>query len=250
MTYEASLIIAAVILIATLMVMIIVVARRRRQAREDELRRAASSRGWTFEAFDAAGYRVHRWTGETDGVSWTAESLRRESGKHQQRIGRWHGDFAPGISKPMAIMGVPKGAEVPMLHVAQGESWVARLAQKAAGAAFDLALDSYFGKEAGAEVEAAALKRLDGTNLPGFIVTAGDTDEARRVLDGGLARALTEASNGEDSVFAGRHRTSVLLRPERLSLARMAPLRDVNDVDAMVRAGVALAQSFRFGRRR
>jgi hypothetical protein len=249
MSYEASLITAAVILIATLVVMVVVVAHRRRQAQEEELRRASSSRGWTFEALSAAGYRVHRWIGDTDGVSWTAESLRRQSGTHQQRVGRWHGDFSPGISKAIVIMGVAKGAEVPMLQVAQGESWVARLAQKAAGAVFDFALDNYFGKEAGLEVDATTLKRLDTVNLPGFIVAAGDKDEAMRVLEGGLERALTDASQGEDSVFSGRHRTSVLLRPEHISLARMAPLRDVNDVDAMVRAGVGLTQAFKFGRR-
>jgi hypothetical protein len=215
------------------------------------MRQVASSRGWRFEACTEGAFRVHRWRGVTDGVEWVAESLRRESGeKHRRRrVSRWHGRYAPGIDKPIVIMGVPKGAEAAMFSVAQGEGLAARLVQKAAGAAFDMAVDWYFGQEVGTQVDAGSLRRIEGVTTPGFIVMAADKDEAKRVLSEGLERALVDASNLKDSVLSQEDRPYVLIRRDSISLARMQPFYAITDVDAFVRAGVALTHAFRFGHR-
>lgn len=249
---ETALFIATAILLATLFGVIALVASRRQRAREDELRRAASSRGWKFEVAHEHGARVHRWSGSTDGISWTAESLRNASGnsKHERRrhIGRWHGSFGPGINGAIVVMGLPKGKEELGRTIADGESWIARLAQKAAGYAFDKAIDVYFGKGPGKEVDATTLHRVEA-KLPGFVVMAADKDEGARVLQQGLESALRAATHDMTSALATAERPWILLRPHTVSLARMERFRDINDVDAFVRAGVALTRAFTFGRR-
>ena len=207
------------------------------------MKRAASARGWTFESVRERGFRIHRWTGTTEGVAWKAESLVQISGggKHSRRqhISRWHGAYSPGINGAIVCMGVKPGSEKPSFSVAQGESWVARLAQKAAGFAYDKAIDAYFGVELGKEVDAAALRRVEGTDIPGFIVMAANKDEGARVMSQGLQRALPEIPHDN---------TWVLLRPNGISLARMRSFREVTDVDAFIRGGMALTHAFKFGR--
>jgi hypothetical protein len=146
-------------------------------------------------------------------------------------------------------MGVPKGKEVPAFSIAQGEGFLAQLAQKAAGFALDKAIDAYFGEDVGKEVDAAALHRVNVAGLPGFIVMAADKDEGARILAQGLETALVTAIGDQTSVFANENRPSILLRPHGISLARMAKFADVNELDAYVRAGVGLTRAFTFGRR-
>ena len=90
MTFEAALIIAGVILVVTFVATIALITSRRQKAREEEMQRAASARGWKFEAKTEKGYRVHRWTGATDGVSWTAESLTQRGGGENRQQRRRH----------------------------------------------------------------------------------------------------------------------------------------------------------------
>lgn len=251
MTFEASLIVAVFIIVATLIGVVAFVSYRQRLAREDEMRQEASKRGWKFESLVERGYRVHRWSGTSDGIAWTAESLSRVNkgkGRRRRQIARWHGRFAPGINKPIVVLGVPKGSETPSFGLAQGEGFGARLVQKVAGAAFDVAVDMYFGQDAGAEVDAARLSRLDGPRIPGFIVSAEDKDEALRVLADGLERALADASNDKSSVLSDNDRPYILLRRNHVSLARMEPFRGIADLEAFIRAGTSLARHFRFGR--
>lgn len=242
MSSDVATAIAIFVLATTIFVMIFLLASRRRAAREEEMKRAASARGWTFESVRERGFRVHRWTGTTEGVAWKAESLVQVSGggKHSRRqhISRWHGAYSPGINSPIVCMGVKQGGAKQVFSVAQGESWVARLAQKAAGFAFDKAIDAYFGVELGKEVDAAALRRVEGMDTPGFIVMAVNTDEGARVLSQGLQRALPGMPHDN---------TWVLLRPHGISLARMESVREVTDVDAFIRGGMALKNAFRFG---
>ena len=42
--------------------------------------------------------------------------------------------------------------------------------------------------------------------------------------------------------------TWVLLRPQGISLARMEQIREVGEIDALIRAGLALKHAFTFGR--
>jgi hypothetical protein len=252
MPVEAAIGIAAAILFATTIGLVIFVAVRAQKAKEEEMRRAASSRGWKFEAKTERGYRVHRWTGSTDGVVWTAESLDRRSnqkGTHQRRhIARWHGAWSPGISGAIVAMGLPKGKEELGKSVADGDGFFARLAQKAAGFAFDKAIDVYFGDGPGKEVDAGAMHRVDG-KIPGFVIMAADKTEGARIMHDGLEHALLEATGNRDSVLSDEDRPWILLRPNAVSVARMKKFLDVNDVDAFVRAGVALTRAFKFGHR-
>jgi hypothetical protein len=252
MPFEAALFIAFFILVATIVAMAVIIASRRQAAKEDELKRAASARGWTFQVTREKGYRVHRWTGTTDGVSWVAESLAQASaGKNQQRrrhIARWHGAWSPGINGAMVAMGLPKGKQTFGQTVADGDGFFAKLAQKAVGFAFDKAIDVYFGDGPGKEVDAGAMHRVDA-RIPGFIVMAVNKDEGARILSQGLEKALVEATNDKGSVLAEANRPWILLRPTSISLARMDRFRSANEIDGFVRAGVGLTQTSRFGHR-
>jgi len=251
MPFEAAIILAGFILVATLIAMGAIVMSRKQAAKEEELKRVASARGWTFEATREKGYRIHRWTGTTDGVSWIAESLAHTSGGKNQRrqhIARWHGAWSPGINVPIAAMGVPKGKEIIGTQLTEGQSWVAKLAQKAAGFAFDKAIDVYFGEAIGKEVDAGAMHRIDGQKIPGFIVMAADKDEGARILSQGLEKAIVDASNDKASVLSNEVRPWILLRPNAISLARMARYRDITELEGFVRAGIALKHACKFGR--
>ncbi len=253
MPFEAALIAALFILVATAIGIGVFIQSRRRAAREDELRRAASARGWKFESSVEKGYRIHRWSGATDGVSWQAESLHRVSGENKKsrrrRTARWHGAWSPGITGAIACTGVPKGKEVMGDGIAQGEGFFATLAQKAAGFAFDKAIGVYFGDAAGQEVDAGSMQRVDGTKIPGFIVMAANKDEATRILSQGFERALVDAGSDKTSVLSDEDRPWILLRPHTVSLARMEQFRDVNELERFVRAGVALTRAFKWGHR-
>ena len=254
MPFEVALVIAIFILVATIVAMVVIIASRRQAAKEEELKRAASARGWTFQATREKGCRVHRWTGTTDGVSWVAESLAHTSGRknqHQRRqhISRWHGAWSPGVNVPIAAMGVPKGKEIISTQLAEGQSWVAKLAQKAAGFAFDKAIDVYFGDQIGKEVDAGAMHRIDGQKIPGFIVMAADKDEGARILSQGLEKAMVDASNDKASVLSHDVRPWILWRPNAISLARMERFRDISEIEGFVRAGVALTRTSKFSRR-
>ncbi len=252
MSVEAAIIIAGSILSTTLIVLFVLIAKRQQAAREDELKQEASRRGWTFESKVESGYRVHRWTGSTGGVSWRAESLSQAAGgknrsERRKHIARWHGAWSPGISGAIVCMGLPKGKEAPSFAVAQGEGFFAKLAQKAVGFALDKSIDIVFGDALGKEVDAAALHRIDVT-VPGFVVMAANKDEGTRVLQQGLEHALTSAAADKSSVLSDEERPSILLRPNGISLARMEKFRDLNDVDRFAHAGVALTRAFTFGR--
>jgi hypothetical protein len=228
---------------------------RARAAHEEELSRGASARGWRFESLKQGVYRVLRFSGDTDGVEWTAESLRRTSGggsshSNRLRIGRWHGRWSPGVYAPIVFLGLPRGTEPPEFPKtpAEGDGFLAKMAQKAVGFAFDTALDDLFGKEAGADVDAGKLRPVD-IDFPGFIMMAEDESEARRAWADGLERAMKELSGQLGSVLAQDKRPSVLIRSKGISLARTEEILTVNEVEQFLKSGVGLTRAFKFGRR-
>lgn len=253
MSFELAIILAIFIIIVTIFVMGAIFGSRKQREQEEELQRASSARGWKFERVHEKGYRIHRWTGTTDGIAWTAESLRHTAGGNKQarrrHIARWQGTFNPGINAPIVCMGLPKGKEVLGTTLAEGDGFFAKMAQKAAGFAFDKAIDVYFGDGPGKEVDAGAMRRADTQNIPGFIVMAIDKDEGARVLAQGFERALLDAVKDQASVLSEEDRPWILLRPHAVSLARMEQLRDAAEIERFIRAGVALTRAFKFGHR-
>ena len=252
MPFEAAIIVSLFIIVTALIFVASRFTKGRIQAKEDELQRSASARGWTFSKTQDRGYRIYKFAGTTDGVAWEAESAKLMAGgnKHGRRrhIGRWHGKWSPGVTAPFVAMGVPKGKEVMQLQVAQGDGFFARMAQKAAGFAFDKALDVYFGHEAGDQVDASAMKHVAEPSVPGFIFMAGNVDETKRILTDGLQRALLDGTADSSNVLSETDRPWIMLRPHAISLARMEEFRDANELDQFIRAGVALTRAFRFGR--
>lgn len=249
MSFDTALIVATFILFTTFFFGLVFISSRRRKAQEEELQRAASSRGWKFESVRERGYRIHRWTGTTEGVAWTAESLDLVSGgnkRHRRRqIGRWRGQWATGPEQPILFMGMPKGAEVPAFAVAQGDGAFAQMAAKAAGWAFDKVVDVYFGHDIGEQVDATVMRRVN-VNLPGFIVMATDASDGDRFLAQGFERAIGNASNSTTTLLGDNDRPWILMRKQDLTLARMEKLRTIDEIDAFIQAGVALTRVPRF----
>lgn len=254
MPFESALVFAFFIIAASIVAVLMLVSSRRRAAQEEELRQAASSRGWRFESATEHGYFLRRWHGTTDGVTWTAESLRSvrraSKSRHRRRqAARWRTSTSLGLATPILCIGVPAGKEAPGVAVAEGDGWLAQLAQKAAGAALDTAVDMYFGEELGRQVDAAALRPLPDVSIPGFMLVAGNRDEAGRALAHGLKAALVEATGDRGSILAETDRPWVLLSPSGAAIGRMEPFATTADVEAFVHAGVALTRAATFGRR-
>lgn len=255
MDTNAAIALATIIIATSIVAVIVLVTRRRRQAEEDDLTQAASARGWTFQTTTEHGYRVHRWTGSSDGVAWVAESMRQTSGSkksgHRARhISRWRGTVSPGLQGTIICIGVPKGKEPLAAGAAtRGEGFFVQLAQKAAAFALDKSIDVYFGKAPGENIDAGAMHRVDPQGVPGFIVMASDKDEGGRILSQGLQRALLDATTDPSSVLSEDNRPWILIRPNAIVLARMAPQRNAADVERFARAGTGLTRAFRFGPR-
>jgi hypothetical protein len=249
MSFNAAIAIATFVLATTAIAMLIMIQSRKRAAKEDELKRAASARGWQFEVTTQGAYRVHRWSGTSEGVPWRAESLHFKSDRRHSRpnISRWHGDWSPGINGPIVCMAVPKGKELHATQLAPSDSFLGKLAQKAVGFAFDKAIDLYFGDVLGKEVDAGALHRVE-TKVPGYIVMAANQDDGARILAQGLEQSLTAATHDPDSAFSSADAPSILLRPKGLSIARTHEFRDLNEIERFMRAGLALTRSSRFAR--
>lgn len=248
MDFQTAVIVSTIILGATVAVVVAVLANRQRTARDEELRRQASTRGWTFETATEGAFRGHRWRGTTDGVAWMAESLEstgKQGGQrssNRRRISRWQTTASRGPASPIVCMGVPEGAEKPSFEVAQGEGWLAALAQKAARFAFDKGLDAYFGVEIGKQIDAAALRRVEGAAVPGFIVMAADTDAASRLLFQGLAKALGDAVHDRESALSDERRPWVLFWQHGVALAQTERLTTPEEIERLIRAGVALSR--------
>lgn len=252
MSTEAAILAAIFIITTALIVLMSRFSKGQLQAKEDELQKAASLRGWTFSRKHDRGYRIYTFTGTTDGVAWIAESARLTTGgnrRNQRRhIARWHGEWAPGVNAPIVAMGVPKGKEVMGAQLAGGDGMFARMAQKAAGLMFDKAIDVYFGKEIGDQIDAEQLRRVETASVPGFIVMAKDPAEASRILNEGLQHALVTATEDQTNVLSENDRPWVLVRSEGISLARMEQLRQISELEQFIKAGVGLTRAFRFGR--
>jgi hypothetical protein len=249
---EAAILVAIFIITTAFILVLSRFSKGQLQAKEDELRKAATLRGWTFGKKNDRGYRIYTFSGVTDGIAWEAESAKLVAGgnrrERRRHVARWHGKWSPGVSNPIVAMGVPKGKEVMTTKIAQGNGFFAQMAQKAAGYAFDMAIDIYFGKEIGTAIDATTLKHVEQPSVPGYIFMAGDADEARRVLGEGLQRALTDATNDKGNVLSDDDRPYLLLRPQGISLARMEQFRQIEELEQFIKAGVGLARSFRFGR--
>jgi hypothetical protein len=249
---EAATLLAIFIITTALILVMSRFSKGRMQAKEEELKKAASLRGWTFDKKHERGYRVYTFTGTTEGVAWVAESAKLLTGgnrRNQRRhIARWHGKWTPGVSSPIVAMGVPKGKEVVGARIAGGDGFFARMAQKAAGLMFDKAIDVYFGKAIGDEIDAEQLRHLEAAAIPGFIVMAKDLNEGTRILNEGLQGALLAASNDKANVLSEEDRPWVLVCAEGISLARMEQFRQIDELEEFVRAGVGLTRAFRFGR--
>jgi hypothetical protein len=254
MSFESSLIVAFVIVTIAVILVMIRVTKGRIEANEEALRKAAVLRGWTFEEKTERGFRIHRYTGTTDGVAWEAESARPMAGHNhddQQRlpVAKWHGKWSPGVTAPIVGIAVPKGKEGSTTPVAQLHGFFTRLVVKVSEFAFNKMLEVYFGDQIGKEIDVNALRRVESAAVPGFIVMAVNVDEASRILSEGLKGALVDASSTPGHVLAGKDRPFVLVWPHGISLVRLKQFRDVAEVERFTHAGIGLTRAFRFRRR-
>lgn len=223
-------------------------AERQKQQQRQALQSASTVRGWSCDTVKEGAFDLTRWQGQTDGVHWTAEYRRQtHKRKDQRRVHclRWWADGFLGPGAPVLLMGVPKGKEAPAIRLAQGDGLLASLAQQAAGFALDTALDMRFGAEVGQRVDARALRMVEGEALPGFIAMAADTSQGAFWLDQQGQRAVieTQLCDASSALSDERDRPWVLWLDRRVLLTRQAPVGSIDDLERLVRAGVALVRS-------
>lgn len=221
---------------------------RQNRQRQDALRAEAVARGWSCDTSIAGVFDLTRWQGQTDGVRWTAEHRGlRHTRKGQTRTHniRWWADGFHGPTSPVLLMGVPKGQENLTVKLSQGEGLLASMAQKAVGFALDKSLDTFFGEEAGQQVDARTMQVVENPTLAGFIVMAVSADQGAFWLDQQGLRAVVEAQVGDaaSALSDDGGRPWVLWLGRRISLARRAPVTLINDLERLVRAGVALVRA-------
>jgi hypothetical protein len=223
-----------------------------REQRQGALAADAAVRGWTFEQGSDGLFDLTRWSGQTDGVRWTAEYRRsrhrKSSGPSRtHRLRWWTEGRVTHAAPPLLFMGVPRGQETPAVRLAQGDGLLASMAQKAAGFVLDQSLDLYFGQAQGRQVDAHQLRMVEGVSLPGFIVMTADVDQGRAWLAGFGHRAALDAQLSDPaSAFSDEQdRPWVLLQGSYLGLSQSVEVLSTHDLERLLRAGVALAQALR-----
>jgi hypothetical protein len=191
----------------------------------------AAAKGWHFEAATNSGSdELYRWRGSTNGIGWTAEHRRIEDGSREfnNRRDRTHWQAA-----------LANGPATPVLIFAEGSSiWRpaspsdGTLVHKLTAFGFDKALDLYFGSATGAQVDAAALRPVEGARFAGVVVMAADPSAASRVLALGISEPVMQ-------LFAGGGAPVILLLPTSIHLARIEPLSTA-DLERFARGGTAI----------
>lgn len=251
MNLNAVLFLAPFVLVAWVLWKATRSAGRHREQGQDRMATDAAARGWTFESGTEGLFDLQRWAGQTEGHRWTVEYRRgrhRKSASHTRthRL-RWWTEGFGGPTAPILLIGVPRGKEMPEVQLFQGEGLLASMAQKAAGFALDKGLDAHFGEAMGRQVDARELRRVDGVDLPGFMPLSTDIVQARFWLDqpGHRQALLAQVEDTGSALSHEPHRPWVLLAGRQLSLAQPVPVRSTDDVERLVRAGVALAEAFR-----
>jgi hypothetical protein len=251
-SFQAALIVSVAIIAVTFAVLLSRLAVGRRDATEAAMKAAASTRGWMFTVAVDRMTRVHRWTGTTDGVSWTAESRRiRQRGRGRNRPYEhrawWSGELASGPASPILLMGVSTGRQRSVAFGVGGIGVVAGLAHKAATWAMGSSLANRFGDALAATVNEESLRPVEGAPA-GYVATATDPSAAERLLSASLGGALESGSHDSSSALASDPRPSILLTATSASVAIDDALRTAGDVERLVRAGVAVVTALRLRR--
>lgn len=241
-----------VLLLPALLVPVIIFAARRSQQRrfaalDETLRHEASARGWSLETERRGRIRVIRWKGDEAGVRWQAESVKGQTGQGSARRRfshtRWRTTGMHGGSAITLFMGMPEGTDLPKVHAADG--MLASLALKAMMYALDRGLDLYFGTDVGAEIDAAALKRVAEAeaSVPGFAVMATVPSEASRIVFQGIGAAIDTAINQGPDALREKRRPWVLVWKGGVALGRVDAAESAADIEPFVHAGTAIVRS-------
>ena len=191
---------------------------------------------------------MHRWTGSTDGVGWVAESVSNVSGgntrdrQHNRRrhVARWHGDFESRHQRRNRCDGCAQGQGGTRAHDRRRQTDSSRSSRRrprASRSTGRLTSTLVRGRASGwmrAPCIASTRRRPVSSSWP----TA--RRKARESLQQGLERALVDAAADKNSVLSDEDRPWILLQPGAVRLARMERFRDINELEAFVRAGVSV----------
>ena len=215
----------------------------------DTLAPDAATRGWTVAVEQRGHVRVIRWSGVTDGIRWSAESLAgtRGSGSNRTRtsVTRWQTRDFHGTTGAILLMGVPDGAELPKAQQL-GEGFLADLAMKAVTFALDKGIDGYFGTEIGGVIDARTLQRVESveTHLDGYAVMAEQASDASRLIDQRVGDAVRATTAGDAD--AASRRPWFVIWKGGVAAARMEAASAASELEPLIRAGTAVAKAVRW----
>lgn len=229
---SVALVIAVMVMFSVSFAFIRQQARRREAERAEEYRKAASLRGWQLE-YDG---RDDRYSGTTEGVSWTAVvGYRRERGAEQNdpRPLRWQ-TTAVRLDEGALVIWPDLGQGIDAIRTPGVPQFVLELAMRPVASALGV-------PGADGATLARAMEVVQGP--PGYLYRATDPARMRRWLDHGAAEALgAEAGWLADQSSPQRLIIAVLWK-HGLQMATPYGDHDLDRIARLARVGAHLARA-------
>jgi hypothetical protein len=202
------------------------------QSGEQAVARQAAAAGWTLDSRPQGTSIDRRWSGTTQGVSWTAEyrAIDNQADHDRRHEFRWAAAITGGPTGPILL--VHKRSKLAKLDSARKNTpaFLSGLVDMAT----DKVLDVFFGREAGARADMARLQPVDGHGLAGIQVMAESPSEALIVVQRSLKAPLAAHT------FAGSEAPVILLVADGVHLALRQSVTTA-DFERAVALGSSLA---------
>lgn len=212
-------------------------ASRRAERRGEILSAQAEDAGLRHElvtderAHAGVGVGTHLFSGTTEGLEWSAavEVTLGDDGQPSRRsLGQRTRLVFPSLTAApgrfVLAMSLPEGAQVPREPTAGDAGMLGRLAERAAEEMLDRYVDSYFGAEHRALVNAAGALRPSGPS--DLFVLSTDEPLAARLLDERGIRLLAELREPVPGLGRSLEPVGLLVSPSGLVVGYQVSLHD------------------------
>ena len=251
MSFQAALIVAFFVIFTAVFVVLARLTKGSIQAKEEDLSKAATLRGWTFEKLHERGVSrlsLHAappkaWRGRRSPPMLVAGGNQHRRRRH---IARWHGEWSPGVTRADRRPSACRRARTVVTHLAGARRRLLRASggRRRPASHSTRRSTSTSARRSATRSTPARCAASRSAAVPGFIVMAGNVDEAIAHAVRRPAARAGRASSTPGNVLVETDRPYVLVRPQGISLARMEQFRNVAELDRFVHAGIGLTRRF------
>lgn len=208
----------------------------------ENLAKSATAHGWHFEHSAKIGQVHRKWSGDTDGVSWTAShtGLTNNSADqvHWNHTFRWRAALENGPSSTIILVHERSKLDGVDEKLQELPGFLRGLASLA----IDKVASVYFGPEA-EDVDLSSWQVVEGHKIPAMRVMA-PTAGAQALS---LSRLVAPAVIRESAALAGGSKPPVILiTHDAVHLATTSSVSD-EDFERAVRLGVGIARALNPG---